>query len=33
MRRAALIMEARREEILSWLIKEAGSTRIKASLE
>jgi aldehyde dehydrogenase (NAD+) len=25
--------EARREEILSWLVREADSTRIKASLE
>ncbi len=33
MRRASQIMEARREEIISWLIKEAGSTRSKAMLE
>jgi len=33
MRRAALVMEARREEIISWLIRESGSTRIKATLE
>ncbi|MDB6031506.1 MAG: Aldehyde dehydrogenase [Verrucomicrobiales bacterium] len=33
MRRAASIMEARREEVIDWLIREAGSTRIKASLE
>lgn len=33
MRRAAQVMEARREEIISWLIRESGSTRIKASLE
>ena len=33
MRRAAQVMEGRREEIVSWLIKEAGSTRIKANLE
>ncbi|MBI3805200.1 MAG: aldehyde dehydrogenase family protein [Nitrospirae bacterium] len=33
MRRAAMIMEARREEIVSWLIRESGSTRIKARLE
>jgi aldehyde dehydrogenase (NAD+) len=33
MRRAAEIMAARREEIISWLIKEAGSTRSKAMLE
>jgi aldehyde dehydrogenase (NAD+) len=32
-RRAAEIMEARREEIVSWLIHESGSTRLKASLE
>ncbi|MGQ9425565.1 aldehyde dehydrogenase family protein [Gilvimarinus sp. F26214L] len=33
MRRAALIMEARREEIIGWLIRESGSTRLKATLE
>lgn len=33
MSRAAAVMAARREEILSWLIREAGSTRIKASME
>jgi aldehyde dehydrogenase (NAD+) len=33
MRRAASIMEVRREEIVSWLIREAGSTRLKATLE
>jgi aldehyde dehydrogenase (NAD+) len=33
MRRAADIMEARREEIVSWLVRESGSTRIKANLE
>ncbi|ODT69566.1 MAG: aldehyde dehydrogenase [Nitrosomonadales bacterium SCN 54-20] len=33
MRCAAQVMERRREEIVSWLIKEAGSTRIKANLE
>jgi aldehyde dehydrogenase (NAD+) len=32
-RRAAAIMESRREEIVTWLIREAGSTRIKARLE
>jgi aldehyde dehydrogenase (NAD+) len=32
-RRAASIMEDRREEIVSWLIRESGSTRIKAELE
>jgi aldehyde dehydrogenase (NAD+) len=31
--RAAQIMERRKEEIVSWLIRESGSTRIKASLE
>ncbi len=33
MRRAAEIMERRREEIVDWLIRESGSTRIKANLE
>ncbi len=33
MRRAAQIMEARREEIVTWLIHESGGTRIKANLE
>ena len=33
MRRAAEVMEARREEIISWLVRESGSTRLKASLE
>ena len=33
LRRAAEIMEARREEIVSWLVKESGSTRVKAQLE
>jgi aldehyde dehydrogenase (NAD+) len=33
MRKAASIMEARHEEIVSWLVREAGSTRIKAELE
>jgi aldehyde dehydrogenase (NAD+) len=32
-RRAAAILEARREEVVSWLIREAGSTRLKANLE
>jgi aldehyde dehydrogenase (NAD+) len=32
-RRAAAIFEARREEVVSWLIREAGSTRLKANLE
>lgn len=33
MRRAAAIMLERHEEIISWLIRESGSTRIKATLE
>jgi aldehyde dehydrogenase (NAD+) len=33
MERAAAVMEARHEEIISWLIREAGSTRLKAQLE
>lgn len=33
LQRAAAVMDARREEIVSWLIDEAGSTRIKAELE
>ncbi len=33
MRRAAAIMEARYDEIVCWLVREAGSTRLKASLE
>ena len=32
-RRAAEVMEARRGEIVDWLIKESGSTRLKANLE
>jgi aldehyde dehydrogenase (NAD+) len=32
-RRAAEIMEARRQELVEWLIRESGSTRIKAELE
>jgi aldehyde dehydrogenase (NAD+) len=32
-RRAAEAMEARREEIVSWLVRESGSTRLKATLE
>jgi aldehyde dehydrogenase (NAD+) len=32
-RRAAEIMEERREEIIDWLIRESGSTRIKANVE
>jgi aldehyde dehydrogenase (NAD+) len=31
--RAAHVMEARRAEVLHWLVHEAGSTRIKAALE
>lgn len=33
LRRAADIMEARKDEIVTWLIKEAGSTRLKANVE
>jgi aldehyde dehydrogenase (NAD+) len=33
LRRAAAVMEARREEIVDWLIRESGSTRIRANLE
>src|SRR5438132_2738294 len=33
LRRAADIMEARREEIQVWLIRESGSTRLKANIE
>lgn len=33
LRRAAAIMEARREEIVTWLIRESGSTRTKANIE
>lgn len=33
LRRAASIMEARREEIVTWLIRESGSTRLKANVE
>ncbi len=33
MRNAAQVMEARHDEIVNWLIAEAGSTRIKAELE
>jgi aldehyde dehydrogenase (NAD+) len=31
--RAARIMERRREEIIGWLVRESGSTRLKATLE
>ncbi len=33
MHNAARIFDERREEILSWLIREAGSTRLKANIE
>lgn len=33
MRRAAQVMEARQDEVIQWLIREAGSTRIKATME
>jgi aldehyde dehydrogenase (NAD+) len=33
LRRAAAIMEDRRDEIVDWLIHESGSTRIKANVE
>ena len=33
MQRAAAVMDARRDEIVQWLIDEAGSTRLKAELE
>src|SRR5690242_9718326 len=33
LRRAAHVMEMRRDEIVSWLIHESGSTRLKANLE
>lgn len=32
-RQATEILEARREEVISWLIHESGSTRLKATLE
>lgn len=32
-RRATEILEARREETIAWLIRESGSTRLKATLE
>jgi aldehyde dehydrogenase (NAD+) len=31
--RAAGIMEARREEIISWLARESGSARVKSEIE
>lgn len=33
MRRAAAVMEARHDEIVSWLVREAGATLLKANLE
>ena len=33
LRHAAAIMKARREEIVTWLIRESGSTRLKANIE
>ncbi len=33
MLRAAQVMDERRDEIVGWLVREAGSTRIKAELE
>src|ERR1700726_2241763 len=33
MQRSASIMEARHGEIVDWLIRESGSTRVKAKLE
>src|SRR5690606_29458273 len=33
LQRAAAVMDARHEEIVDWLIDEAGSTRLKAELE
>lgn len=33
LRRAAEILEERRDEVIDWLVKEAGSTRIKADTE
>lgn len=33
LRRAAQILEARREEVVDWLIRESGSVRIKAEME
>lgn len=33
LRRASEILEARRDEIVAWLIRESGSTRLKATLE
>src|SRR3954464_12709518 len=33
LRRAGEIIDARREEIVDWLVRESGSTRIKANVE
>jgi aldehyde dehydrogenase (NAD+) len=33
LRRAASVMEERRDEIVEWLVRESGSTRIKANVE
>src|SRR4051812_26725199 len=33
LRRASELMEARRDEVIDWLVRESGSTRIKADLE
>lgn len=33
LRQAAAVFEDRKEEIISWLIRESGSTRIKATIE
>ena len=33
LRNAADVLEARRDEIVSWLVRESGSTRLKANLE
>jgi aldehyde dehydrogenase (NAD+) len=33
MRRVASVMECRREEIVRWLVREAGSVRLKAEME
>jgi len=33
LRRAAALLEQRSEEVVSWLVRESGSTRIKATIE
>ena len=33
LRRAADIFESRRDEIISWLVRESGSTRVKSAME